>query len=65
VLVDVRGLGALVFDMRVIVAISTPFALISIALECRSVCGVTRLAVSDGQLAAAAAAYFEMATPTV
>jgi hypothetical protein len=51
--------------MRVIVAISTPFALISIALECRSVCGVTRLAVSDGQLAAAAAAYFEMATPTV
>jgi hypothetical protein len=44
---------------------STPFALSNIAWECRRVCGVTRLAVSDdGQLAAAAAAYFEMATPT-
>ena len=48
-----------------IVAMSTPFALSIIAKECRSVCGVTRLAVSDGQLAVAAAAYFEMATPTV
>jgi hypothetical protein len=33
-------------------------------LVCRSVCGVTRLAVMDGQ-AVAAAACFEISTPTV
>ena len=43
------------------VAMSTSLALSSIALVWRSVCGVTRLAVSDGQLVAAVAACFETA----